>query len=110
MGSGEREPFNNTVVEWIDSRMPIFTMLRKEYGVFPAPKNFNYFWNFGAIAFFMLATMIATGLVLAMHYTANTHLAFDSVERIMRDVNGGWLIRYIHMNGASLQAASVKVP
>ncbi|MBK6897133.1 MAG: cytochrome b N-terminal domain-containing protein [Alphaproteobacteria bacterium] len=101
MGSGEREPFNNTVVEWIDSRMPIFTMLQKEYGVFPAPKNFNYLWNFGAIAMFMLVTMIATGLVLAMHYTANTELAFDSVERIMRDVNGGWLIRYIHMNGAS---------
>lgn len=101
MGSGTREPFENPVVEWIDSRMPIFTMLQKEYGVFPAPKNFNYFWNFGAIAMFMLMTMIVTGLVLAMHYTANTHLAFDSVERIMRDVNGGWLIRYIHMNGAS---------
>ncbi len=101
MGGGAREPFKNPVVEWIDSRMPIFTVLQKEYGVFPAPKNFNYFWNFGAIAMFMLATMIVTGLVLAMHYTANTHMAFDSVERIMRDVNGGWLIRYIHMNGAS---------
>lgn len=101
MASGNREPFNNTVVEWIDSRMPIFTLLNKEYGVFPVPRNFNYFWNFGAIAGFMLVTMIATGLFLAMHYTANTELAFNSVERIMRDVNGGWLIRYIHMNGAS---------
>lgn len=101
MGSGPREKFENPVVEWIDSRMPIFTVLQKEYGVFPAPKNFNYFWNFGAIALFMLVTMIVSGIVLAMHYTANTNLAFDSVERIMRDVNGGWLIRYIHMNGAS---------
>ncbi len=101
MGSGTREEFDNPVVEWFDSRLPIITMLNKEYGVFPTPRNFNYFWNFGAIAMFMLMTMIATGIVLAMHYTADTNLAFDSVERIMRDVNGGWLIRYIHMNGAS---------
>ena len=101
MASGEREQFDNQIVEWIDSRLPIFTILNKEYGVFPTPRNFNYFWNFGAIAFFMLATMIATGIVLAMHYSADTDLAFNSVERIMRDVNGGWLIRYIHMNGAS---------
>jgi ubiquinol-cytochrome c reductase cytochrome b subunit len=101
MASSERTPFDNTVVEWIDSRLPIFTMMQKEYGVFPTPRNFNYFWNFGAIAMFMLITMIVSGIVLAMHYTANTHLAFDSVERIMRDVNGGWLLRYIHMNGAS---------
>ncbi|MDH5723204.1 MAG: cytochrome b N-terminal domain-containing protein [Alphaproteobacteria bacterium] len=101
MGSANREKFDNTVVEWIDSRMPIFTILNKEYGVFPTPRNFNYFWNFGAIAMFMLMTMIITGIILAMHYTADTKLAFDSVERIMRDVNGGWLLRYIHMNGAS---------
>ena len=101
MGSGPHEEFNNPVIEWIDSRLPIFTMLDKEYGVFPTPRNFNYFWNFGAIAMFMLVTMILTGVILAMHYTADTKLAFDSVERIMRDVNGGWLIRYIHMNGAS---------
>lgn len=101
MSGGPREKFDNPVVEWVDSRLPIFTIMVKEYGVFPAPKNFNYFWNFGAIAMFMLMTMIVTGLFLAMHYTANVHMAFDSVERIMRDVNGGWLIRYIHMNGAS---------
>lgn len=101
MGSATREKFDNPVIEWVDSRMPIFTMLQKEYGVFPTPRNFNWFWNFGAIAMFMLMTMIATGIVLAMHYTADTKMAFDSVERIMRDVNGGWLIRYIHMNGAS---------
>jgi ubiquinol-cytochrome c reductase cytochrome b/c1 subunit len=101
MGSSERAKFNNPVISWIDERLPLFTLLQKEYGVFPTPRNFNYFWNFGAIAMFMLVTMIVTGIVLAMNYTANAHLAFDSVERIMRDVNSGWLIRYMHMNGAS---------
>ena len=101
MSAGPRTPFENPVVEWIDSRLPVFTLMNKEYGVFPTPKNFNYFWNFGAIAMFMLITMIVTGISLAMHYAANTGIAFDSVERIMRDVNYGWLIRYIHMNGAS---------
>ncbi|MEZ5815155.1 MAG: cytochrome b/b6 [Alphaproteobacteria bacterium] len=101
MGSHQRTPFENPVVEWVDSRLPVFTMMQKEYGVFPTPRNFNYLWNFGAIAMVMLVVMIVTGIVLAMHYTANTHLSFDSVERIMRDVNGGWLLRYIHANGAS---------
>lgn len=101
MASGPREKFDNNVIEWVDSRLPIFTMLQKEYGVFPTPKNFNYFWNFGAILMIMLGIMIITGITLAMHYTANANLAFDSVERIMRDVNYGWLLRYIHANGAS---------
>ena len=101
MGYGPRTPFENPVVEWVDSRLPIFTMMQKEYGVFPTPRNFNYFWNFGAIAMIMLVLMIVTGIVLAMHYTPHTAMAFNSVECIMRDVNGGWLIRYLHMNGAS---------
>ncbi|MFA5592457.1 MAG: cytochrome c1 [Micavibrio sp.] len=101
MGSKERAQFDNRLVEWIDSRLPVFTMIQKEYGVFPTPKNFNYFWNFGAIAMVMLVTMIVTGITLAMHYNPSTAGAFDSVERIMRDVNHGWLIRYLHMNGAS---------
>lgn len=101
MASAKRKSFDNKVIEWIDQRLPVFTLLQKEYGVFPTPKNFNYFWNFGAIAMFMLVAMIVTGIFLAMHYTAHVDHAFDSVERIMRDVNFGWLIRYIHMNGAS---------
>jgi len=101
MGSKERKKFENPVVEWVDSRLPIFTMMQKEYGVFPTPKNFNYFWNFGAIAMVMLITMIVSGITLAMHYNPSVGGAFDSVERIMRDVNHGWMIRYIHMNGAS---------
>lgn len=101
MGSKEREQFDNPVIEWIDSRLPLFTMMNKEYGVFPTPKNFNYFWNFGAIAMVMLVTMIITGITLAMHYNPSTVGAFDSVERIMRDVNHGWMLRYMHANGAS---------
>lgn len=101
MGSGTREPFDNKVIEWIDSRLPVFTLMKAEYGVFPTPKNFNYFWNFGAILMVMLVTMIITGILLAMNYNASTAGAFDSVERIMRDVNGGWLLRYMHSNGAS---------
>ena len=77
-------------------------MVQKEYGVFPTPKNFNYFWAFGGLAMVTLLIMIATGVVLAMAYTPNTTMAFDSVERIMRDVNYGWLLRYAHENGASM--------
>ncbi|MCB9988771.1 MAG: cytochrome b/b6 [Rhodospirillales bacterium] len=101
MSSGERTPFENPVIEWIDSRLPLFTMLHKEYRAFPTPRNFNYFWNFGAIAMVMLVLMLVTGIVLAMHYTPHADHAFGSVERIMRDVNWGWMIRYLHMNGAS---------
>src|SRR5215207_2143554 len=79
--------FKNPVVRWIDSRLPVFTMMQKEYGTFPTPRNFNYFWNFGALAMVNLMIMIATGIFLAMNYTAHVNYAFDSVERIMRDVN-----------------------
>jgi ubiquinol-cytochrome c reductase cytochrome b subunit len=101
--------FNNKVVAWIDHRLPIFSYLEKEYHTFPTPKNFNYFWNFGAIATVMLVLMIVTGIVLAMNYQPNSELAFDSVERIMRDVPSGWLIRYMHMTGASFFFAAVYV-
>jgi ubiquinol-cytochrome c reductase cytochrome b/c1 subunit len=97
-----KSDFSNPVVNWIDQRLPIFTMMSKEYGTFPTPKNFNYFWNFGALAFINLFIMIATGIFLAMNYAPNAGLAFDSVQRIMRDVNFGWMLRYIHQNGASM--------
>ena len=102
MASKAREKYDNPVIEWIDSRLPIFTMMQKEYGVFPTPRNFNYFWSFGGIAMLVLMVMILSGVVLAMHYVPNSMLAFDSVERITRDVNYGWLLRSIHMNGASM--------
>ncbi len=97
-----KSEFKNPVVNWIDTRLPIITLMSKEYGSFPTPKNFNYFWNFGALAMISLAIMIATGIFLAMNYTAHTSLAFESVQRIMRDVNYGWLLRYTHANGASM--------
>jgi ubiquinol-cytochrome c reductase cytochrome b subunit len=100
-GSAE-STFQNPAIRWIDARLPIFSMLSKEYGEYPAPRNFNYLWNFGAIAGMMLVIMIASGLFLSMQYTPHVDFAFQSVERIMRDVNYGWLLRYIHANGASM--------
>jgi len=97
-----KSEFTNPVANWIDTRLPILTLMSKEYGSFPTPKNFNYFWNFGALAMITLAIMISTGVFLAMNYTANTDLAFSSVQHIMRDVNYGWLLRYAHANGASM--------
>ena len=94
--------FKNPVMNWIDTRLPIFTAMNEAVGTeHPTPKNLNYWWNFGSLAGVTLVIMIITGIALAMNYTAHVDHAFDSVERIMRDVNGGWLIRYIHMNGAS---------
>ena len=93
--------FSNPIVKWVDYRLPIFSMMHHELHEYPTPKNLNYFWNFGSLAGIVLGIMIVSGIVLAMSYTAHIDYAFDSVERIMRDVNFGWLIRYIHMNGAS---------
>ncbi len=107
MASTGKASFSNPVVRWVDHRLPVFTMMNREYGQFPTPKNFNYFWNFGALAMFLLVTMILTGIFLAMHYTPHADYAFNSVERIMRDVNYGWLLRYIHMNGSHLFFAVV---
>jgi ubiquinol-cytochrome c reductase cytochrome b subunit len=90
------------LVRWVDHRLPIFTFMSHELYEYPTPRNLNYWWNFGSLAGIVLVIMIVTGITLAMHYTPHTALAFDSVERIMRDVNYGWLIRYIHMNGASM--------
>ena len=88
-------------VKWIDHRLPVFSFMSHELYEYPTPRNLNYWWNFGSLAGIVLVVMIVSGITLAMHYTPHTDHAFDSVERIMRDVNYGWLIRYIHMNGAS---------
>src|SRR5271170_3690919 len=69
---------------------------------YPTPSNITYMWNFGFLSLICLAIQIATGIFLAMHYAPNIELAFSSVEHIMRDVNYGWLLRYIHSNGASM--------
>ena len=91
----------NTLIEWIDYRLPIFTFF-KHLGEYRAPKNLSYLWSLGSIAGIALMIQIITGIVLAMHYTPEITLAFDSVEHIMRDVNYGWLIRNIHAVGASM--------
>ena len=93
--------FSNPVVRWIDHRLPVFTFMHHEMHEYPTPKNLNYWWNFGSLAGIILVIMMVTGIVLAMHYTPHVDYAFQSVERIMRDVNYGWLIRYIHANGGS---------
>jgi len=90
------------LVRWIDHRLPIFSFMEHELNDYPTPRNLNYWWNFGSLAGIMLVVMIASGIFLAMAYTPHKDFAFDSVERIMRDVNYGWLLRYIHMNGASM--------
>ena len=92
----------NRILRWIEYRLPFWGMVEDHFLGYPTPRNLNYWWNFGSLAGVILVIMIVSGVVLAMHYTPNADLAFDSVERIMRDVNYGWLIRYIHMNGASM--------
>jgi len=93
----------NKALAWFEERLPILTVANSVMGPgTPTPRNLNYMWNFGSLAGIMLVVQILTGVVLAMHYTPSTLLAFDSVERIMRDVNYGWLIRYMHANGASM--------
>ncbi len=93
--------FKNPAVRWLDSRLPIISAMKVNALDFPTPKNLNYFWTFGGILTLFLGIQIVTGLVLAMHYTAHVDQAFNSVEEIMRDVNYGWLMRYMHANGAS---------
>ena len=89
------------VGQWFNDRLPLLT-LANHLTDYPTPKNLNYWWTFGGILTFCLITQIVTGLTLAMHYIAHADMAFESVEHIMRDVNYGWLIRYIHANGASM--------
>ena len=83
-------------------RLPIMELVQGQALDFPTPKNLNYWWTFGGILAVMLVVQIVTGIVLVMHYTPHVDMAFASVEHIMRDVNSGWLIRYMHANGASM--------
>ncbi len=88
--------------QWMDKQLPLPRFVYNSVGAgYPAPRNLNYMWNFGSLAGLFLVIQIVTGIILAMHYAANSEIAFDSVEHIMRDVNSGWMIRYAHANGAS---------
>lgn len=81
---------------------PILSIVNGMLIDLPAPSNINYLWGFGSLLGLCLVIQLASGIFLAMHYTGNVDLAFISVEHIMRDVNYGWLLRYIHANGASM--------
>ncbi len=101
--SGSKIEFKNPVLKWVEYRLPIFSFIDSSVGSgYPTPRNLSYWWNFGSLAGIVLAIMVVTGIVLAMHYTPHVDYAFLSVERIMRDVNYGWLIRYLHVNGGSM--------
>ena len=88
--------------EWLDERLPVTKFLEDQLLKYYAPKNFNFLYFFGSLALLVLVNQIVTGIVLAMHYKPAAELAFDSVEYIMRDVDWGWLLRYLHSTGASL--------
>ncbi len=89
-------------MKWMERRLPIGGLVHSSFVAYPTPRNLNYWWTFGGILSFMLGVQIITGVVLAMHYTPHADLAFKSVETIMRDVNYGWLLRYLHATGASM--------
>jgi ubiquinol-cytochrome c reductase cytochrome b subunit len=89
------------VEKWVDARLPLPRLIHDSFVSYPVPRNLNYAYTFGGMLSVMLIVQILTGVVLAMHYAAETTVAFTSVEKIMRDVNNGWLLRYMHANGAS---------
>ena len=82
--------------------LPIMNFLKNQIIDYPTSSAINYLWGFGSLAGICLGFQLVSGILLAMHYTPHVDLAFYSVEHIMRDVNSGWLIRYIHANGASM--------
>ncbi len=93
----------NPLMQYLDQRLPLPRLVYNAVGAgYPVPRNLNFFWNFGVLAGAALVIQIVTGIVLAMHFAAEATVAFNSVEHIMRDVNSGWLLRYAHMNGASM--------
>ena len=92
----------NPIVQWVEYRLPVFAFMNHQLVDYPTPRNLNYWWNFGSLAGIALVIQIVTGIVLAFHYTPQADLAFASVEHIMRNVNYGWLLRYVHSNGASM--------
>ncbi len=89
------------LLSWINRRFPLSELIEENVTGYPEPRNLNYLWNFGSLAGLFLVIQIITGIWLAMYYKPDTLLAFDSVQHIMREVNYGWLIRYLHATGAS---------
>ena len=83
-------------------KQPVLSVVNEHLIAYPTPSNLNYFWGLGSLAGICLVIQIATGVFLSMHYTPEVNLAFSSVEHIMREVSGGYILRYCHANGASL--------
>ena len=96
------EKWNKGLLGWIDARFPLSKMWYEHLAEYYAPKNFNFWYYFGSLALVVLVIQILTGIWLTMNYKPDAALAFNSVEYIMRDVNWGWLIRYMHSTGASM--------
>jgi quinol-cytochrome oxidoreductase complex cytochrome b subunit len=92
---------SNKIIKWIDQRFPLSSFVKHDLTEYPTPRNLSYWWNFGFLAGFVLVLQVATGIFLAMHYKADVSLSFDSIQHIMRDVNYGWLLRFMHATGAS---------
>jgi ubiquinol-cytochrome c reductase cytochrome b subunit len=87
--------------DWVDFRLPIMTAYRKHLSEYYAPKNFNIWYLFGVFSMVVLVIQLLTGIWLTMNYTPSAEAAFASVEYIMRDVDYGWILRYMHSTGAS---------
>jgi ubiquinol-cytochrome c reductase cytochrome b subunit len=90
------------LMNWIDERFPMTSLWESQWGKYVAPKNFNFWYYFGSLAALVLVMQIVTGIFLTMNYKPDAQKAFESVEYIMRDVEWGWLIRYLHSTGASM--------
>ena len=91
-----------SMMEWIDSRFPLTSTWKAHLSEYYAPKNFNFWYYFGSLAMLVLVNQLLTGIFLTMNYKPDANMAFASVEYIMRDVDFGWLIRYMHSTGASM--------
>jgi ubiquinol-cytochrome c reductase cytochrome b subunit len=102
MAGNTTEKWQGGLLGWIDARFPLSSMWYEHLARYYAPKNFNFWYYFGSLALLVLVMQIITGIWLTMNYKPDATLAFNSVEYIMRDVNWGWLIRYMHSTGASM--------
>ena len=100
MAAKEKSELNG-VLGWVDERFPLLETWKAHMSEYYAPKNFNVWYYFGVLAMLVLVIQIVSGIFLTMHYKPDVNLAFASVEYIMRDVPGGWFIRYMHATGAS---------
>jgi ubiquinol-cytochrome c reductase cytochrome b subunit len=108
MAAAEKPPVTGTgsaaldgALTWVDARFPLISTWKAHLAEYYAPKNFNFWYYFGGLAMLVLAIQIVTGIFLTMNYKPDANLAFASVEYIMREVPGGWIIRYMHSTGAS---------